>query len=222
VLARGRQVLMFVCLWSINEATPASLERAMPTRPESGRRSKFLVLRGRLTFANLTALLALFVALGGTSYAALQLPKNSVGNKQLKKNSVTSTKVKPGSLLTSDFKSSQRSDLRGPRGAEGPPGAQGPAGPAGPRGFAGPIKVRSATQISPAGGGIPNDVYCAPGEQATGGSMAGAPSAGNPSFAPFTGEGSPIISSGLLIGWRDLASSQSVEYTSTVYVFCAG
>jgi hypothetical protein len=31
------------------------------------------------------ALLALFIALGGTSYAAISLPANSVGAKQLKK-----------------------------------------------------------------------------------------------------------------------------------------
>jgi hypothetical protein len=40
------------------------------------------------------SLLALFVALGGTSYAAVGLPKNSVGAKQLQKNAVTSSKIK--------------------------------------------------------------------------------------------------------------------------------
>jgi len=40
------------------------------------------------------ALVALFVALGGTTYAATSLPKNSVGSKQLKKNAVTSSKIK--------------------------------------------------------------------------------------------------------------------------------
>jgi len=40
------------------------------------------------------ALIALFVALGGTSYAAIHLPKNSVGAKQLKKNAVTAPKIK--------------------------------------------------------------------------------------------------------------------------------
>jgi hypothetical protein len=40
------------------------------------------------------ALIALFVALGGTSYAAIHLPKNSVGAKQLKKNAVTGPKIK--------------------------------------------------------------------------------------------------------------------------------
>jgi hypothetical protein len=85
--------------------------------------------------ATVIAVLALFVALGGTSYAALQLPKGSVGAKQLKKNAVTSPKVKPGSLVLSDFRRSQRSRLRGPRGltgAQGAQGAQGLQGPAGP------------------------------------------------------------------------------------------
>jgi hypothetical protein len=52
--------------------------------------------RGFLRFlrANTLALLALFVALGGTTYAAGALPVNSVGTKQLKKNAVTNLKIK--------------------------------------------------------------------------------------------------------------------------------
>ena len=52
--------------------------------------------RGFLRFlrGNTIALLALFVALGGTTYAATALPNNSVGTKQLKKNAVTSPKIK--------------------------------------------------------------------------------------------------------------------------------
>jgi len=45
-------------------------------------------LRERLTYANVMATLALFVALGGVSYASFNLPKNSVGSPQLRKNSV--------------------------------------------------------------------------------------------------------------------------------------
>ncbi len=86
-------------------------------------------LRGRLTYANVIATIALFAALGGTSYAALRLPKNSVGSKQIRKNAVTSAKVKAGSLLTSDFKASQRRGLRGPAGAAGKQGGQGVPGP---------------------------------------------------------------------------------------------
>jgi hypothetical protein len=44
------------------------------------------------------SLIALFVALGGTSYAAIALPRNSVGAKQLKKNAVTAVKIKKGSV----------------------------------------------------------------------------------------------------------------------------
>jgi hypothetical protein len=44
------------------------------------------------------ALLALFVALGGTSMAAAQLAKNSVGTKQLRKNAVTNVKIKNGAV----------------------------------------------------------------------------------------------------------------------------
>jgi hypothetical protein len=55
--------------------------------------------KGFLRFlrGNTLALLALFIALGGTTYAATALPKNSVGTKQLKKNAVTAVKIKNGS-----------------------------------------------------------------------------------------------------------------------------
>jgi hypothetical protein len=88
--------------------------------------------------ATLIALLALFVALGGSSYAALQVPRGSVGTKQLKNNAVTSPKVRNNSLLLRDFRASQRARLRGERGPQGVPGPAGAAGAAGPAGPAGP------------------------------------------------------------------------------------
>ena len=51
-------------------------------------------LRKRLTFANVMSMIAVFIALGATAFAATQLPKNSVGSKQLKKNAVTAAKIK--------------------------------------------------------------------------------------------------------------------------------
>lgn len=48
--------------------------------------------------AFVVALIALFVALGGTTYAATSLPRNSVGTKQLKKNAVVSSKIKRGAV----------------------------------------------------------------------------------------------------------------------------
>jgi hypothetical protein len=55
-------------------------------------------LRPRLTFANVVAVIALFVALGGTGLAASQLGKNSVGSRQLKKNAVITAKIKNGAV----------------------------------------------------------------------------------------------------------------------------
>ena len=52
----------------------------------------------RFLRGNMLALIALFIALGGTTYAATALPKNSVGPKQLKKNAVTAPKIKAGSV----------------------------------------------------------------------------------------------------------------------------
>jgi hypothetical protein len=87
--------------------------------------------RRLLTFSNVVACLALFIALGGASYAAFKLPKNSVGTKQLKRGAVSAAKVKPGSLLAKDFKAGQL-----PGGAIGPQGAVGPQGAAGTSGEA--------------------------------------------------------------------------------------
>ena len=54
--------------------------------------------RGKLTYANVMATIAVFIALGSGAYAAVQLPKNSVGTKQLKKGSVTGAKVANATL----------------------------------------------------------------------------------------------------------------------------
>jgi hypothetical protein len=63
-----------------------------------------LNLRSRLTYANVVATLALFLALGGAAYAVSKLPRNSVGAKQIKKSAVTGIKVRNGSLTGADVK----------------------------------------------------------------------------------------------------------------------
>jgi hypothetical protein len=61
------------------------------------------LVRHRPSAAMVVACIALTVALGGTSFAAIQaLPRNSVGTKQLKKNAVTSPKVKNNALTGAD------------------------------------------------------------------------------------------------------------------------
>jgi hypothetical protein len=62
-------------------------------------------MRPRLTYANVIATLALFIAIGGASaYGASQLGKNSVGGKQLKKNAVTTTKIKKEAVTAAKVK----------------------------------------------------------------------------------------------------------------------
>ena len=86
-------------------------------------------IRKHLSFSNGVALLALFIALGGVTYAAANLPKNSVGAKQLKKNAVRSSKVKTQSLLKKDFKAGQLPrGAKGDKGDSGTPGAPGTPG----------------------------------------------------------------------------------------------
>jgi hypothetical protein len=87
-------------------------------------------LRSRLSFANTVSLIALFVALGGTGYAAVKLPKNSVGSTQLKNNAVTGAKVKNGALSAADFKAGQL-----PAGERGPAGTNGLKGDKGDQGI---------------------------------------------------------------------------------------
>jgi hypothetical protein len=89
--------------------------------------------------------LALFVALGGTSYAvaansigSAQVRNNSLLAKDIRDNQIASGDVKSGSLTASDFKASSlpagAPGQRGPTGPLGPEGGQGLQGPAGAAG----------------------------------------------------------------------------------------
>lgn len=59
--------------------------------------------RDRLTYANVMATVAVFLALTGVGFAALKIPRNSVGTKQLKKDAVNSSKVAPASIKGGDI-----------------------------------------------------------------------------------------------------------------------
>jgi hypothetical protein len=80
------------------------------------------------------SLIALFVAMGGTGYAAVHLGKNTVGSRQIRAGAVGSSEVKNGALRPADFSGGALSALRGPAGAAGAAGAQGPTGPTGATG----------------------------------------------------------------------------------------
>jgi hypothetical protein len=55
-------------------------------------------LRRRPSPSMVVAVMALFLSLGGASYAAVALPSNSVGSTQLKNQAVTFTKIDPGAV----------------------------------------------------------------------------------------------------------------------------
>lgn len=90
-------------------------------------------ITNRLTYANVTATLALFIALGGSSYAALTLPRNSVGANQIRTGAVSSSEIKNRGIRLGDLSVSARRALQG---GAGPTGAPGPAGTPAARYFA--------------------------------------------------------------------------------------
>src|SRR3954452_12823168 len=95
-------------------------------------------IRGALTYANVVGSLALFIALGGVSYAAVKLPARSVGTKQLKNGAVTSEKIRNGTVRKKDCVEGEltrgKTGSAGADGVDGLPGVNGAPGPKGEHG----------------------------------------------------------------------------------------
>lgn len=165
-------------------------------------------LRPRLTFANVVSSLALFVALGGSAYAATQLPKDSVGTKQLKDGAVTKAKLAAGALGVPGPTGKQ--GIAGPQGTPGAPGSPGSPGSPG----ATHVVVRRAV-----GGEFDAVAKCEPGELATGG---GGFMDTEAHGGGFIGSSEPLQNaSGAPIGWEVSGSSAEGEPGFPVaYVVC--
>ncbi len=61
-------------------------------------------MRHRLSFANVTSVLALFIALGGTSYAAAQLSFNSVEKRHIASGAVGKSEIRSGAVGKSEVR----------------------------------------------------------------------------------------------------------------------
>lgn len=86
--------------------------------------------RHRTSPAIVISFIALILAMGGTGYAAISIPTNSVGTAQLRNGAVTRQKIARNML-------GALHGARGPAGAAGPAGQQGVTGPAGQQGATG-------------------------------------------------------------------------------------
>ena len=176
------------------------------------------------------ALLALFVALGGTSVAATNalLPRNSVGSPQ----------VVNGSLLRADLAKKTINELkgnRGPRGLQGPNGAIGAQGPAGSDstvpGPQGPPGPRGATGVQGSAG-----QKGATGTQGLAGPKGATGAQGSAGQKGVTGARGPTGAQGAqgdpgtglaqsfgLTAWTfDPREAESAEYTTQVNVRLVG
>jgi hypothetical protein len=87
------------------------------TRPhDQQHRDGFLArLRARLSYANVTATLALFLALTGTATAAVVLPRDSVGSEQIQADAVRGSKILDESVVLADLSPGARASLDAPR-----------------------------------------------------------------------------------------------------------
>lgn len=126
-------------------------------------------MRAKLTYANVMATVAVFIALGGTSYGAFVVTGRNVKNSSLtgrdvKNNSLTGADVKGlrsaditnGSLLARDFKAGQL-----PAGAKGEKGDKGDTGTGGARLLA---KITAPGAKIEYGSGVTGATRIAPGQ----------------------------------------------------------
>jgi Collagen triple helix repeat (20 copies) len=95
---------------------------------------------------------ALIVAMAGTAYAAIGIPKNSVGTAQIREGAVTREKIAKNTLRA--LKGARgpagapgRAGAAGQTGASGAAGNQGAAGATGPQGLLGPTSGTSAGAV---------------------------------------------------------------------------
>jgi hypothetical protein len=108
--------------------------------------------------SDILSVAAVFIALGGTSYAAISLPRASVGHRELKPDAVSSTRIADRSIKRRDLARNVLAGggQTGPAGPSGPAGPRGETGPQGPKGDTGPQGPPGPA--GPGGGAAPPNV----------------------------------------------------------------
>ncbi len=183
-----------------------------------GKQMRHVFQQRRLSPAMIVACIALTVALGETSYAAVSrlVPRDSVGTSQLRNDAVTSKKVRDFSLRAWDFR---RNAL--PRGPQGLPGAQGPPG------VIGDLTLREQSVSVP--GNTVNDrqfatratqIRCRSDEKAiTGGTRWSSDENQEDMITVYS---RPFLENGKPVGWRGRGGTDvSTDRVFTVMVLCA-
>jgi hypothetical protein len=158
--------------------------------------------------ALVVSLIALFVALGGTSYAAITVTGANVRNASLtgtdiKNGSLRGADVRNGSLSAGDLSLDTIASLRGATGATGATGAPGTFGA---------VTVRTVVYTA----GAPATASCLTGEVATGGGVA----SNSPSSFVRVSAPSPLI--GTPVGWQgQTLNTANASIPGVVYAICA-
>jgi hypothetical protein len=149
--------------------------------------------------AMVVACLALLVALGGTGYAAIKLPANSVGTKQLKRGAVTGVKVKSNTLTGTHVNESRLGPVPSATSATSAPVSR--------------LDYASAVVSIPTGGSTVTrgTVNCPTGLNAIGGGAKMADS-----YNGYVADTNPLGKT----GWEATGYS-SITQNMTVYVICA-
>jgi hypothetical protein len=182
-------------------------------------------VRSSFTYTNVLATIAVFGALGGVSYAATDLTKNSVGPSQIKKNAVNSAEIKNSSLRCKDFKKNQ--DACGVKTVTRSATVSIPLACQETQPFPGIYQLSC-------NGSIIARAACKPGERATGGGYLEPPPTGTtPSSSASVAESRPDPPSGSPTAWAAKAVASGFNSGSspgvakpadpqvTVYAVCA-
>jgi collagen triple helix repeat protein len=166
------------------------------------------------------ATVAVFIALGGGSYAAVRLDANSVRSREIARNAVKGSEIARSSVGSSEVRNASLEPVdfarlptgpRGERGATGPRGTRGPQGDPGPTGQSGPPGAAGATNLRTrlgdpadvvAGATTTLQALCGPGESAVGGGVSFQPPEAA-SFAQVTASyPSPNTDGSIPTAWR--------------------